>query len=293
MAKQKDKGKKKNKEGREIIQLEIRQDLKAMELPKNHLEAKGKVPQSGMLMLRDIIVGGVIGGRMGTGLGRFGLVAGGVAAGLGYYFGQPWMAGIGVGMAAGGMTAAAMANQAPVQQPPLQGFDFKTRWELAMARMKAFDAGVKKNLFLDKLTKGKGEAQDQQKEETPAASETAPVKGLGSADDPLAELEMQMASEAVNFKRENGPELTSASEFAGTDEEFDEEFEEEFDEDFEDEFEDDEFEDDEFEDDEEMAECSAARRKKKPPRRSAPPPARWNFAARFPTNPPRPKPTNS
>jgi len=241
MAKSKDKKIKKNEAGREFIELEIRQDLKAMELPKNYQEAKGRIPQAGMLMFRDIIIGGVIGGRMGTGLGRFGLVAGGVAAGLGYYFGQPWMAGIGVGMAAGGMTAAAMADKAPTPPPALDGFDFKTRWAMAMERMKAFDAGVKKNLFLDKLTKGKAEVKEEQKEET-TTTETPPVQGLGNSDDPLAELEMQMASEAINFQRESGNEVTDASQFAGMD----------MDEDFEDEEEEVQFfRDEEFEDEEE------------------------------------------
>lgn len=228
MAKSKDKEIKKNKEGRKIIELEVRQDLKAMEMPKNYQEAKGRIPQTGMLAMRDIIVGGIVGGRMGTGLGRFGLVAGGVTAGLGYYFGQPWMAGIGVGMAAGGMTAAAMENKAPTPPPALDGFDFKTRWEMAMQRMKAFDAGVKKNLFLDKLTKGKAEVNQEQKTETTdanAATETPLVEGLGNSDDPLAELEMQMASEAINFQRENGAVATDASQFAGMD--ADEDFEDE------------------------------------------------------------------
>ena len=211
---------KKNKKDLKIEKLEIRRNLNFMDIPKHVQEAKGKVGQTGMLVARDMVLGGFVGGMVGSGLGRWSLLGGGLAAGLSYYFGIPGLAGFGIGMAAAGLN-----QKEETTPPPVDGVDMKTRIAEAQERMKAFAEGFKKKLWLDKIgTKKEDEKKETEKQVTEDTT-TQTVGALGEGDDPLAEIEQQLIAEAVNFQRENG--VQTAADFAGTGSLFDDDEEDE------------------------------------------------------------------
>lgn len=175
--------------------LQIRKKMKALEVPKNSQEAKGKVPQTAMLMVRDMAIGGYLGGRAGAGLGRWSLLAGALSTGIAYYAGIPGLAGFGIGMAAAGMN---QPEQPKTTNPDGSGKPDKVAE--AVERMNAFHEGFKRKLWLDKIgSKTEEKPKKKEVEDTPEE-----VGNLGNSDDPLAEIEQQLVAEAINYQRESG-----------------------------------------------------------------------------------------
>lgn len=189
--------KKKKDKSKDIDRLEIRRELGILEAPRNAYEAKGQTNQSAMLAVRDIAIGGLLGGLAGSAVGRWSPLVGLAAAGLAYYAGSPGLAGVGIGIALGGLMT------------------YKTA-DTANERMKAFVSGLKEAFQFAKTKQTQDPPTSEPREEPEILQGKAPrtvehfpdtVSGPeaeNTAADPLAEIEQQIIAEAVRFQRENG-----------------------------------------------------------------------------------------
>lgn len=156
---------------------------------------KEKAMNSGMSILKDVGIGIVGGGLVGSLIGKHSFLAGLVTSFGGYYSGNTTISTLGFGMmAANGFQIAKGQPAAPVQG--LEGFDFKQELENAKQRVLNFRDNFAEKLYLDDLMK---------KDE---------VSGLGEVDyylygeeedeEAMAELdrlEQQLVTSAMDFQQ--------------------------------------------------------------------------------------------
>lgn len=114
----------------------------SIEKKKEGVDYKKTFAQTG----RDILIGGIGGGLMGTVMGRYSFLTGIVVTGIGHALNSPATSGFGIGlMASGGFQGVGSIN----------GTDGVEGIEGVKERLSHYKENIKKQFFIDKLQKGK------------------------------------------------------------------------------------------------------------------------------------------
>lgn len=101
---------------------------------------------------KDVVVGAVAGGAVGSALGRFSLLAGAVVTGVGHYFKSRLAAVFGLGiMSATGYKAGQTVQEGTKDEKTTQGLNGLI--EGAKDRVMSFKDSLQEKLFLDKILK--------------------------------------------------------------------------------------------------------------------------------------------
>ena len=162
------------------------------------------VKNSAIGALRDVGIGVVGGGLVGSVVGRHSFLVGLATSFGGYYAANPTVASLGMGiMAANGFQVS--RNNAPSGTQGLEGFDFKQEMENAKQRVVNFRDNFAEKLYLDKfLKKDMGDLGD--------IDYYLHGGELGDEEDAIAELdriEEQLIDSAETFNEENSVNGTS------------------------------------------------------------------------------------
>lgn len=169
------------------------------------LETKGDVKNSAIETVKDLVVGVLGGGIVGSAIGRASLAIGTIVTGIGHYTKSRLASIFGIGMmAAGGFS---QDNSDTVEGTEKKETDMI---DGVKDRMLAFKDHISKKLFLDKILKSK--KQDEKKDEsvgdvkyfTPPA-ENKQLEEKENDTSVLDHIEKQLAENAEEFskKKEN------------------------------------------------------------------------------------------
>ena len=164
----------------------------------NEIKTTGDVMKNSAIgTLRDIGIGVIGGGLIGSVVGRHSFFAGLATSFGGYYMANPTVSSLGLGiMAANGFQIS--RKNPPAGTQGLDGFDFKQEMENAKQRVVNFRDNFAEKLYLDKFIK---------KEVSGLGGVDYYLHGqLGDEDDAAAELdriEEQLVESAEQFQDEN------------------------------------------------------------------------------------------
>lgn len=115
------------------------------------METKGDGKASAIETFKDLVIGVVGGGLVGSAIGKYSLLAGAAVTGTGYYIKNKLVTSLGFGMMA--------ANGFQKKEDSVSGLDGETAGlEGAKERVLAFKDTFSQKLFLDKLVKKKPES---------------------------------------------------------------------------------------------------------------------------------------
>jgi len=185
------------------VEAKIRKEkwkAKALKEMKTEGDWKNTGIKTGIEMLLSVLVGGAIGST----IGKPSLVLGLATTAFGHYTGVNWLPPIGIGM-------MASSNPLGTKQPTVSGFDIKTEVQNAKDRLVGFKDSLLQRTYLDKIIKPTGNS---------GSGETTNGFGsVGDNNDALRQVEDQLVRSAIEFKRERG-ESTSGleEEMQGTNE---------------------------------------------------------------------------
>ena len=172
------------------------------------------VKNSAVGTLRDVGVGVAGGGLLGSLIGKHSFLIGLATSFGGYYFANPTVSSLGMGlMAANGFQVS--KNNAPAGTQGLEGFNLKQELENAKQRVVNFRDNFADKLYLDRFVK-KGVSGNLGDVDYYLHGQ------LGDEDDAVAELdriEEQLFESAEQFQNENAISGHTSEEFNSIDEE--------------------------------------------------------------------------